>query len=350
MSPQPYSHNVYIDPSSTAYYQDRLFDISDPRLNRDDTLLPFLKIKNRLEESGAKVHTADRLVSQLQAESAGECTADYYSLGVLDNYKRLVGRPGVSLRAFVIFEPPVVDPRPYRALPALTKAFDEVYAHNTTGDGYSLEGVDVSKMRKLYWPQPREDVMEIHWSRQDRLDRLVVINGNHIPCRVPNELYSRRIETMAGLAELNAVDLYGRGWERWWSRSSMWWPYWKHRRALMSIYKGACDSKYEVLGQYKFSLCFENMSMRGYVTEKIFDCFYAGTIPIYLGATDINALVSSKAFIDYRHFPDYRSLIEHLGRMTDNELQRMRDAGREFIRSENGLRHTRSLNSIFGLA
>ena len=92
------------------------------------------------------------------------------------------------------------------------------------------------------------------------------------------------------------------------------------------------------------------MAMRGYVTEKIFDCFYAGTIPIYLGAPDINALVSSKAFIDYRHFPDYRSLIEHLGRMTDNELQRMRDAGREFIRSANGLRHTRSLNSIFGLA
>lgn len=346
MSAPPSRHNVYIDPSSAAYYEDRLFDISDLRLNRDDTLLPFLKLKTRLEETGARVHTADRLLLQNTSESNG----DYYSLGVLDNYARLTEQPGVQLRAFVIFEPPVVDLRPYRALPALTQAFDEVYVHNTAGDGYSLEGVDTSKLRKLYWPQPREDVMEAHWSNEDRLDRLVVINGNHIPRRVPNELYSRRIEAMAGLAKLNAVDLYGRGWDRWWSRASMWWPYWKHRSTLMSIYKGACDSKYEVLSRHKFSLCFENMAMRGYVTEKIFDCFYAGTIPVYLGAPDIGDLVPPEAYVDCRNFANWESLVDHLSRVSASELQRMRDAGREFVQSKQGRKYSQSLLEIFSIA
>lgn len=345
MSAQPSPHNVYIDPSSAAYYEDRLFDISDLRLNRDDTLLPFLKLKTRLEETGAQVHTADRLFSQNDAESS----ADYYSLGVLDNYVQVADRQSVRLRAFVIFEPPVVDPRPYRALPALTKAFDEVYVHNTTGDGFSLDGVDSSKLRKLYWPQPREDVMEVLWSNQDRLDRLVVINGNHIPRRVPNELYSRRIEAMAGLAKLNAVDLYGRGWDRWWSRASMWWPYWKHRRTLMSIYKGACDSKYEVLSRHKFSLCFENMAMQGYVTEKIFDCFYAGTVPLYLGAPDIEDLIPASAYIDCRKFPTWQAMWAHVVSLPADDIEAMRQCGRDFVRGAAARRHSNSLLSVFGV-
>ena len=347
MRSHPAAHGVYIDPSSPAYYQDRLFDTSDPTLNRDDTLLPFLNLKIRLEETGAQVHTADRIISLNEVETAH---ADYYSLGVLDNYTKLMGRSGVRLRAFVIFEPPVVDPRPYRELPALTRAFEEVYVHNTSGDGFSLEDVNQSRLRKLYWPQPRVDVMEPYWSKQDRLDRIVVINGNHIPRRVPNELYSKRIEAMAGLAKLNAVDLYGRGWDKWWSRASMWWPYWKNRRTLMSIYRGTCDSKYEVLSRYKFSLCFENMAMQGYVTEKIFDCLYAGTIPIYLGATDIDDLISSEAFIDFRNFSSWEHLLDTLSRMPAEELQRMRNAGRQFVRSKQGEKYNQSLLNIFNVS
>lgn len=328
MSAQSVHHSVYIDPSSATYYQERLFDLSDPWLNRDDTLLPFAKLKKRLEESGARVLTADRLLSEQLIEG----TADYYSLGVLENYEQLVGRRDVRLRAFVIFEPPVVDPRPYRALPSLTKVFDEVYMHNIMGDGFSLKGIDQSKLRKLYWPQPRSDVIEEHWLRKDRLDRLVVINGNHIPRRVPHELYSRRIEAMAKLAKLNAVDLYGRGWDRWWSRASMWWPYWKNRRTLMSIYQGACDSKYEVLSRYRFSLCFENMAMQGYVTEKIFDCFYAGTIPLYLGATDIQELIPADAYVDCRKFPSWPELWRYVESLTEDAIQIMRKNGRDWVR------------------
>lgn len=43
------------------------------------------------------------------------------------------------------------------------------------------------------------------------------------------------------------------------------------------------NDKYEYLKQFKFNLCPENDSYLGYVTEKIFDAFWADCIPIYHG-------------------------------------------------------------------
>lgn len=343
MIPGNASNTTYVDPPSPAYYGDKLFDTSDAILNRDDSLVPYARVRQAFRAAGKDLRTADYLMKA----PAGETISNYYSLGVLDNYKALLQRTDVRLKAFVIFEPPVVDPRLYKALPELTAAFERVYIHNITGDGYSLEGVDASRLRQLYWPQPRDEVIAQYWERTERLDRIVVINGNHIPRKVPNELYSKRIEAMAALAPLGVVDLYGRGWAKWWSRASMWLPYWKNRRTLMSIYKGACDSKYEVLSQYKFSLCFENMAMKGYVTEKIFDCLYAGTVPLYLGATDISDLIPEAAYVDCRRFGSLVKMQEFLVRMTELELQAMRKAGRAFLCSSQGKKYANSLFPIF---
>ncbi|WP_332700999.1 glycosyltransferase family 10 domain-containing protein [Devosia sp.] len=338
---------VYIDPTSSAYYQDRLFDLSNPTLNRDDALAPFAHVKDLYALQGITVRTADYLL-----DCAGESPAsvDYYSLGVIDNVSALRQRRGVTLKTFVIFEPPVVDPKPYAALPELTAGFEQIYLHNTIGDGYSLAGVDQSRLRKLYWPQPNQDVLKPYWSRTDRQNRIVVINGNHIPTTFNKELYSRRIEAMAALARTGSVDLYGRGWHKWWSRASMWMPYWRHRRTLMSIYKGPCASKYEVMSQYKYSLCFENMAMSGYITEKIFDCFYSGTIPIYLGASDIADLVPPEAYIDARQFASWDEIPRYLAALPPQQYEVLRNAGRDFVRSAAGRRYTNSLLDIFGFA
>lgn len=338
-----FSKTIYIDPPSPAYYEDRLFDMSDTVLNRDDTLVPFFKLRAAQKKRGFEVHTADFLMAQNNKEHA----SDYYSFGVLANYKALLNQAAVCMKAFVIFEPPVVDLRLYKALPELTAAFERVYVHNITGDGYSLKGVDSSKLRQLYWPQPRDEVIEPYWVRTERMDRIVVINGNHIPRKVPNELYSKRIEAMASLAKLGVVDLYGRGWAKWWSRASMWMPYWKNRKTLMSIYKGACESKYEVLSQYKFCLCFENMAMKGYVTEKIFDCLYAGTVPLYLGATDIQDLIPEDIYIDCRKFSSWQEMYRAVECISSHEIQQMRENGKSFIQSAQGEKYYNSLIKVF---
>jgi hypothetical protein len=334
---------IYVDPSYKAYYEDRLFDQTNPVLNRDDTLAPFIRLRVALKQQGIDLHTADFLV---QRESQDRF-CDYYSLGELENYEQLKARDDVRLQAFVIFEPPVVDPRLYRALPELTATFDRVYVHNTEGDGYSLDGVDQSKLRKFYWPQPHKDVLTGFWNRDERFHRTVMINGNHKPVSYNSELYSKRIEALTTLSKYGSVDLYGRGWERWWSRNSMWFPYWRNRRTLMSIYKGTCASKYEVLSHYDFALCFENMAMKGYVTEKIFDCLYAGTIPLYLGAKDITDLIPENAYIDCTKFTSWDEMHDKVMKMTIAETQSMRAAGRAFIQSEKGLKYYNSLIPIF---
>lgn len=333
---------IYLDPAYKAYYEDRLFDDKDAVLNRDDTLAPFIRLRDGLRQHGVEVHTADYLVSAPKDAVA----ADYYSFGVLENYRSLSTYRHLGMRAFVVFEPPVVAPQLYRELPALTATFDRVYVHNTEGDGYSLQGVDQSRLRKLYWPQPRAEVMENIWQRRDRQQRIVVINGNHKPASFTGELYSKRIEVMAELARYDAVDLYGRDWNRWWSRNSMWLPYWWNRSKIMSVYKGPCSSKYEVMGAYAFALCFENMAMKGYVTEKIFDCFYAGTIPIYWGATDISSLIPSDSYIDYREFSSATDLWTYVKGMSESEIAKIREAGKAFIGSSGYARHYDFLRTV----
>jgi hypothetical protein len=335
--------SIYIDPPSKDYYEDRLFDASDALLNRDDTLEPFIRLRSALAQQGYELHTADRLLEQ---KSQG-VIADYYSCGIMDNFLSLKSRGNVVLRAFLIFEPPVVDPRLYRALPEITSVFERVYLHNTEGDGYSLKGVDRSRLRKLYWPQPRKEVLSEFWIRGNRLRRIVMINGNHKPASQKGELYSKRIEALVEFSRFGTIDLYGRGWEKWWSRNSMWMPYWKNLKILMSIYKGSCPSKYEVLSQYTFALCFENMSIKGYITEKLFDCLYAGTIPLYLGANDIEDLVPKNVYIDCRKFSTWNEIHNKIMRMSSNEIQIMRTAGKEFIQSKQGLDYYDSLISIF---
>ncbi|MGH7456924.1 MAG: hypothetical protein ACRENG_36575, partial [bacterium] len=228
--------SMVVDPPSRDYYEDRLFDITNPHLNRDGTLLPFSRLRDDVLHKGKRLHTADYL---FQGKIQG--STHYYSLGILRNFKEKILKKSESLSAFVIMEPPVVAPKLYKALPALTTVFDHVYVHNTHGDGYSLNGVDSTKLRKLYWPVPYKNALEPFWSIKNRERRIVVINGNHNPRFRPKELYSTRIEAMASLAKLDAVDLFGRGWNEWWSPKSMWPPYWMNRKALISIYRGACS-------------------------------------------------------------------------------------------------------------
>lgn len=339
---------IFVAPSYSAFGRDKLFDGSDPLLNRDDGLLPTIRLRQHLDAQGAVIHTDDYLYDS--ADRPQE-VAEYYSFGLLRDYDRLQSRYRLDLKAFVIFEPPLVARKLYKALPLISRYFAKVYLHNTHGDGYSLDGVDRSKLHKLYWPQPYDDVIEAYWRNADRQSRLVVINGNHNPhLRLEfgsGELYSTRIAAMAELAKLGAVDLYGRGWDQWWHPNSMWPPYWSNYRALMAIYKGSCVSKYEVLSRYRFSLCLENIRMDGYVTEKLFDCLYAGTIPVYLGAKDIENHVSKEAFVDARQFQSWEEMWSALQGFSSSQIAAMKEAGRAFLKSESGQRYYRSLDRIF---
>lgn len=53
------------------------------------------------------------------------------------------------------------------------------------------------------------------------------------------------------------------------------------------------------LSRYHFSLIIENTRTPWYFTEKLLNCFAVGTIPIYLGASEINFFFNSRGIIQF---------------------------------------------------
>lgn len=320
--------SIFIDPSYKAFYNDLLFS-DDPVLNRDGQLAMF-----KLLNSQYNTHTADYL---LQNQFTSELNY-YYSLGILNNYKNLSKRKDVILQDFYILEPPVVAPKLYKHLPELTKYFKRVFVHNTNGNGYSLANVDKSKLYKLYWPQPYNEPIQEYWGNTDR-GFLCLINSNIKATMKQNELYSKRLDTIIYFAKNSQIDVYGKGWDQMFPKRGR-----LHRHIILnniihhnlikSVYKGMAKSKYKTLSKYNFTICYENMIMEGYMTEKIFDCFVAGTVPVYLGAPDIATYVDKAAFIDANEFRDYGELDKYLKSLTSKDIQKYRDAGKNYMLSD----------------
>ena len=57
------------------------------------------------------------------------------------------------------------------------------------------------------------------------------------------------------------------------------------------------EKKSEALEEYRYSIVLENSETSYYFTEKILDCFAAMTIPIYMGATQIDKFFNSDGII-----------------------------------------------------
>lgn len=336
---------IFIEPSSYHFECDRLFDASNPLLNRDGTLLPFTRLHEQALLRGMRVHTADQL--QVPSNLANQNL--YYSLGSLKGYQQYLARDNVRLTGFVLMEPPLVAPQMYAELPELTRHFQTVYVHNTEGDGYSLKNVDQSKLKKFYWPQPYDKEDTKAWETTERMNKLVVIAGHHNPRWRKPELYSERIKAIDALINDGVIDLYGRNWARWLSINSAWPTYWRYRTSLMRAFRGNCESKMDVLSQYRFSLCFENMPMKGYITEKVFDCLYAGTVPLYLGAPDIESYLPREAYLDVRQYNSYQDLWHAAQAMPHKRWQEMREAGKEFLRTKGRELYFDSMSNIFGV-
>jgi hypothetical protein len=158
----------------------------------------------------------------------------------------------------------------------------------------------------------------------------------------PRELYSERIKAIRWFErnQPEFFDLYGKGWDL--PLPSRLKPFKPVLRPIFSLfstkyssYRGEITSKRAILRQYKFSICYENVrDIPGYITEKIFDCFFAGCVPIYLGASNVTDYISEQTFIDKRKFSDYSELFEYLHELTEEEYINYTQAIEDFIISD----------------
>jgi hypothetical protein len=208
-----------------------------------------------------------------------------------------------------------------------------VFSWSTSAALLPFTGIPL-RCEKFYWPQSFDGVHEDVWARTDR-DFLVMINGNKFPrYRSPcPELYTERLRAIEYFSRTREINLYGVYWdgpqmivgtaympgtfgrmrrprtiqvlER---KVSEWWKK-LHPDPLLTaartVYRGRAGSKPAVLGAHKFAICFENSILQGWITEKIFDCFFAGAVPVYWGAPDIEQYIPKHCFVDMREFKGY---------------------------------------------
>jgi len=146
------------------------------------------------------------------------------------------------------------------------------------------------------------------------------------------ELYIDRIEAIRFFSEKPGFHLYGFGWENPINGFRV-----DYHRAAKKCYQGTVDDekKRQVMGTYKFCICFENTIFPGYITEKITDCFLAGCIPIYWGAPDITNFIPAESFIDFRNFSSFADLDNFLSNLSEENANKYIYSAREFLKSEN---------------
>ena len=136
-------------------------------------------------------------------------------------------------------------------------------------------------------------------------------------------LYEERVAAFDYFSNKHeGLDLYGVGWNQ------------STRPSIVASYKGVCEAKKDILQNYKFSICFENATYPGLITEKIFDCFAAGTVPIYYGAPNIQDYIPKDCFIDFRDFNSYEELSTYLLDMKEVEYKKYLDAVKIFIQTQ----------------
>ena len=143
------------------------------------------------------------------------------------------------------------------------------------------------------------------------------------------EYQTKRLAAIEQFAVSPGFDLYGRGWN---DTSVL--PI-SSAVAVRAAYRGelAPLGKVDKVAEYRFSICFENAPFEGYVTEKIFDAFCAGNIPVYLGAPDVERLIPKESFVDMRDFSSFGELDRFLEAMTEFEAAGYLEAARCFMAS-----------------
>lgn len=303
---------------------DALFDASAP-VNRDDCLCGFRAFRDAVQARGGQVHTHDVFLQQ------GVSPDIVVFLDVPNKPpQQLIPHWPSARRWLILQECEVVLPRNWdrRNHADFERCF-------TWHPGW----IDGDRYFRLDFANPLLRPRQGASFEQRKLATLVAGNKSS---RHPLELYSERVATIRWF-ERNApadFDFYGIGWDRrrfagplkpfnrvdvLAKAAARSWPSWR----------GATEDKLATLSEHRFTICYENArEIPGYVTEKLFDAFSAGTVPVYWGAPDISERVPRDCFIDRRDFQSHADMVDRLRTMDESEHLEFVERIGAFLRSD----------------
>lgn len=241
-----------------------------------------------------------------EQKSAPEDLWVFWNIGGMLQDFDLSRMPKDKLVLFM-WEPPTVQPTMYT--PKIQALFGKIFT-------WDDDLVDNKTYFKFNYPVLKKRIPQITPFKQKKF--CVMIN-TYLKDKHPQSLYGEREKVALFFEEKEGdFDLYGRFWGE-----------------EFKNWKGTVKNKTDCLKNYKFCICYENMrDVKGYITEKIFDCFMAGCVPIYWGASNVAVYIPPDCFIDRRRFADTEELYRFLKGMGPNDYARYLDRAGKFLESE----------------
>ena len=300
------------------FLQNRIFDGKDTKLNRDNCLAPFIALKQEMAVHGIEL-----------------CTQDIHDITISeiviynDMPSSLPKKEDIKKSYVLIMESPII-----------VKSSWDIKKHQCFNKIFTWKDsvVDGKKYFKINYTY--RFPTEFNWPA--KRNKFCTLISAHKLSSLPNELYSERIRSIRWFEENHPehFDLYGIGWDK---------PAFDGILKIIKkipfyesfvpfrkypSYRGAVSTKYETLTHYDFAICYENIKGEdGYITEKIFDCFFAGTIPIYWGASNISDHIPANCYIDMSLFESSEKLFSFLIKMSDIEKENCRINIKNFLNS-----------------
>jgi len=303
--------------TGSFYLNNRQFDITDPVSNINDCLYGCYLLKRRFEEMNINLSTQD-------INPPDESSFIIYNDMPVVKYIN-AGRVNYLL----LMESRVVKPDNWNI--ENHRYFKKIFTWDDTL-------IDNKKYFKINYTHKIPENIEFNLDKKEKL--CVMINSNKFSDH-PLELYTERIRAINWFEKNHPedFDLYGVGWDKYVFKGAL------EKLNRLEIISKMLAPKHTclrfpapaktVLPKYKFAICYENArDIPGYITEKIFNCFFAGCVPIYLGASNITDYIPVNTFIDKRNFKTYDDLYSYIKNMSETEYIDFLDAIKNFVLSD----------------
>lgn len=302
MNNQHYKGSIDIQ----GFSDNAIFDLNNP-LNRDDGFKSWISLREAFSAHDISLDTADQFINSAHA----------------DFELHLDCRPTThAIKSYLLMlESHLI--KPLNAKPTLWQRYNKVFT-------WRDDLVDGKQFIKINYPQ-QICIPEIDgWQQRQQLCCLIA--GNKSLARSDNrDLYVERIKTIQWFEKhaKDALNLYGTDWDlpmigHGFTGKVLRVLFKKLKRVRpfkkLQTYKGKLDRKSDALLTTKFNICYENVAdLPGYITEKIFDSFFYGCVPVYWGASNITQYIPANCFIDRKQFKNTAEMYAFLNTVTETE-------------------------------
>lgn len=307
------------------FYKNKIFDLNYIK-NQDYRGYHLFLLKQRLSQYGISLDTFDYFDPNTASDSMFIFNNIPKNKNILTYHKNID-------KYLILSECEVV--KPENGDKNLHEYFTKVFTWNDNI-------VDNKRYFKVGYPNKIPSEIKFDFGNRNKLCTMIAGNKGS---RHNLELYTERRIAIRWFEKTHPTDfdLYGVGWDKRLFNGSLLGKLnrfdmiTKQRlfRPNYISFKGNVKSKNDILQKYRFSICYENAKeIPGYITEKIFDCFFSGCIPIYLGDPNINISIPDNTFIDKREFKTYEDLYSYLKNMSYVDYSYYLNSIMKFLKSD----------------